>query len=100
MPTTEVTLILSDWTRGNNGKKLELPHIPMEATMLEVKKSVLEGLDAADMQPETILLFAGTLQLLDGKLLKDYNKSGRTKLSLDVYERVDMNLKVKTLQRK
>ncbi|CDJ30131.1 ubiquitin, putative [Eimeria mitis] len=98
MPTTEVTLLLSDWTKGNNGKKLELPHIPMDATILDVKKSVLEALNAADLQPEAILLFIGTLQLRDEKLLKDYNKSGRSKLSIDVYERVDMNLKVKTLQ--
>ena len=100
MPNTEVTLILSDWTRGSNGKKLELPHIPMDAAMSDIKKSVLEALDASDLQPETILLFVGTLQLRDEKLLRDYNKSGRSKLSIDVYERVDMNLKVKTLQRK
>ncbi|CDI77358.1 ubiquitin, putative [Eimeria acervulina] len=98
MPNTEVTLILSDWTRGSNGKKLELPHIPMDAVISDIKKSVLEALDASDLQPETILLFVGTLQLRDDKLLRDYNKSGRSKLSIDVYERVDMNLKVKTLQ--
>lgn len=100
MPTTEVTLILSDWTKGNNGKKLELPHVSMDATILDVKKSVLEALEAPDLQPETILLLVGTLELRNEKLLKDYNRSGRSKLSIDVYERVDMHLKVKTLQRK
>ncbi|CDJ49384.1 ubiquitin, putative [Eimeria brunetti] len=98
MPTTEVTLILSDWTKGNNGKKLELPHIQMEATISEIKESVLQALNLTDLKPENILLFVGTLQLRDEKLLKDYNKSGRSKLSIDVYERVDINLKVKTLQ--
>ncbi|CDI74608.1 ubiquitin, putative [Eimeria praecox] len=98
MPTTEVTLILSDWTKGNNGKKLELPHVSMDATILDVKKSVLEALEAPDLQPETILLLVGTLELRNEKLLKDYNRSGRSKLSIDVYERVDMHLKVKTLQ--
>ncbi|CDJ43026.1 ubiquitin, putative [Eimeria tenella] len=98
MPTTEVTLVLSDWTKGNNGKKFELPHIQMTSPIVEVKKSVIQALDASDLKPESILLFIGSLVLRDDKLLKDYNKSGRSKLSVDVYERVDLNLKVKTLQ--
>lgn len=98
MPTTEVTLVLSDWTKGNNGKKFELPHIQMTSPIIEVKKSVIQALDASDLKPESILLFIGSLVLRDDKLLKDYNKSGRSKLSVDVYERVDLNLKVKTLQ--
>lgn len=100
MPVSEVTLVLSDWTRGSNGKKYELPHISMNSTITEVKKSVLQALTLADEQPDSILLFIGSLHLENEKLLREYNRSNRSKLSVDVYERVDLNLRVKTLQRK
>ncbi|KAL8446020.1 hypothetical protein Emag_004872 [Eimeria magna] len=98
MANSEVTLVLSDWTKGNDGKKFDLPHIPMNSTIIEVKKSILQAMDAADTTPDSILLFMGNVHLEDHKLLKDYNKSNRSKLNVDVRDRFDLNLRIKTLQ--
>lgn len=100
MPTGEVTLALTDWTGGNNGKKLELPNVPLSTTIFDVKKLILKELNITDKQPDTILLFIGSLHLENEKPLREYNRSNRSKLNVDIYERVDLNLRVKTLQRK
>ncbi|KAL8438114.1 hypothetical protein ACSSS7_000479 [Eimeria intestinalis] len=98
MANSEVTLVLTDWTKGSNGKKFDLPHIPMNSTIVEVKKSILQALDQADREPDSILLFMGNIHLEDQKLLKDYNRSNRSRLNVDVRDRFDLNLRIKTLQ--
>ncbi|OEH76658.1 uncharacterized protein LOC34623089 [Cyclospora cayetanensis] len=98
MPNGEVTLVLSDWTKDKNGDKHELPGVSMESTILNIKKLVLKELSMGSREPESILLYMGTVHLENEKLLKEFNKSNRSKLSVNVYDRVDLNLRVKTLQ--
>ncbi|KAL8271305.1 hypothetical protein Esti_004744 [Eimeria stiedai] len=98
MASSEVTLVITDWTKGGDGKKFDLPHIPMNSTIIEVKKSILQALDEADRKPDTISLFMGNIRLEDHKLLQDYNRSNRSKLVMDVKDRFDLNLRIKTLQ--
>ncbi|KAL8424594.1 hypothetical protein Efla_003710 [Eimeria flavescens] len=98
MATSEVTLAITDWTAGSDGKKIEISHISMNLSIVEVKKAILQGLEKRDVHPDAILLFMGSMCLEDEKLLKDYNRSHRSKLSLDVRERSDLNLRIKTLQ--
>lgn len=99
MPVSEVTVVLNDWTRGNDGKKCELPNVSMDASILDLKNFFFQQQGLTNLHPDSILLFTGTLLLEDKKLLKEYNKSNRSKLVMDVYDRVDLNLRVKTLQR-
>ena len=99
MAGTEVALFLTIRAKGLGGMSIELPHVPMNYTILEVKKSVLDAMELPNDPPESLVLFHGTMPFEDEKLLRDYNRSKRSRLQLDVYDRVDLYLQVKTLQR-
>lgn len=98
MPSTECTLILKDWTRDKNGAQSELV-VSNSSTIAEIRGQVAEKIGLSEGEAGNILLFVGTVHLEDRMILKDYNKSNRSKLNIEVYERVELNLRVRTLQR-
>ncbi|KEP65650.1 UNVERIFIED_CONTAM: ubiquitin, putative [Hammondia hammondi] len=92
------TVTVTDFTGGRQGSDRDklVVEVDSDITVAELKQKVI------DMRPglvaSRILLYMGKVRLEDAKKLAIYNKSKRTKISLELYDILDIKVKVKTLQ--
>ncbi|PHJ21884.1 ubiquitin [Cystoisospora suis] len=96
---TTCTVVITDFSGGRQGEdkdKVTLESVDMGVTISELKQLI--GNRRRELKPEKIILYMGKLLLDDQRKLQSYNKSKRAKLSLEMYDLVEIKVFVKTLQ--
>lgn len=94
------TLVITDYSGGRQGEdkdKMTIEGVDMGISISEVKQLISN--QRPELKPEKFILYMGKILLEDQKKLQMYNKSKRAKLSLELYDLVEIKVFVKTLQR-
>ncbi|PFH38159.1 putative ubiquitin [Besnoitia besnoiti] len=93
------TVVVTDYTGGRQGSgkdNLVLDDVNIAMTVGELKQKIVEqrgGLDAS-----RVLLYMGKILMEDHKNVSTYNRSKRAKLQLELYDLLEIQVKIKTLQ--
>ncbi|KAF8817664.1 putative ubiquitin [Cardiosporidium cionae] len=92
-----VTLVVSDWSKGQGGCRHEIQNIDSNLTGYEIKGLISQEIQSS-FAAEELLLVQGNRQIEDSTPLSEYNRSNRKTIQLNLHSKTAITLNVMTRQ--